>query len=70
MFTILHSAHRTDADFKEWLLATYGISTSKDILRDDYDSIVAFIEGPEEFFPVDLLEEAIVEEREPGSDDT
>jgi hypothetical protein len=46
LFGILRSVGRTQDEIKEYLWVKYGIRTSRDIKRDDYENICAAIEHP------------------------
>jgi Mitochondrial genome maintenance MGM101 len=46
LWTIIRSSGRTESELREWLKARYGIESTSQIKRRDYDAIVKAIEHP------------------------
>ena len=45
LWTIIKSSGRTETEIKMWLKVRYGLDSTREILRRDYDEIVRCIEG-------------------------
>jgi hypothetical protein len=63
LWTIFGRTGRDRVQFKMWLVRNYGVDSTKQIKRRDYDAIIAAIEAPGE------MPEKRRVEREPGEDD-
>lgn len=76
MFAILRSSGRDEATFRIWLKGHYGLDSTKDVQRRDYDAICSMIESTAPMFasPARAVDDDSnmhegPHERQPGEDD-